>query len=158
MKSKYVYKICLFLALAATTALVGCGRKASIVPEQNIIWQDDKYETLWVEPQIVLADSLMTLIRSNRIDSILADQTTTARPGRPSIEIRIYEPFCNVSVDLTDSKFRLVHPMLVRNLTQGYYQLTINLDRFDRLAFGLGEYYLRADYCGQVHMTSVTIE
>lgn len=155
---RYTPKICLLLALMLFTALVGCGRKTSIVPEQKIIWQDNKYETLWVDPQIVLADSLMTLIRSDRIDSIRADQTTTARPGRPSIEIRIYEPFCNVSVDLTDSEFRLVHPMLVRNLTRGYYQLTVNLDRFDRLAFGLGDYYLRADYCGQTQMTSVTIE
>ncbi len=158
MRLRYTDKICLLLAISIMAGMVGCGKKASIVPEQKVVWQDHKYETLWVEPQIVLADSLMTLIRSDRIDSILADQTITARPGRPSIEIRIFEPACNVSVALTDSDYRLVHPMLVRNLTRGYYQLTINLDRFDRLAFGLGDYYLRADYCGQVQMTTVAVE
>ena len=158
MKLRYTYKISLLLAMSITALMVGCGKKGSIVPEQKVVWQDGKYETLWVEPQIILADSLITLIRSNRIDSILADQTVTARPGRPSIEIRILEPACNVSVALTDSDFRLVHPMLVRNLTRGYYQLTINLDRFDRLAFGLGDYYLRADFCGNVQMTTVAVE
>lgn len=158
MTLKHNHKICLLFTLVLVTVVVGCGRKASIVPEQKVVWQDDQYEILWVEPQIVLADSLITLIRSDRIDSIRADQTTTARPGRPSIEIRIEEPFCNVSIGLTDPDFRLVHPMLVRNLTQGYYQLTVNLDRLDRLAFGPGDYYLRADFCGQVQMTAVTIE
>jgi len=100
----------------------------------------------------------MTLIRSDRIDSIRADQTTTAHPGRPSIEIRIYEPSCNVSVGLTDADFRLVHPLLVRNLTRGYYQLTVNVDRFDRLAIAPGLYHLRADFCGQVQMTAVTVK
>jgi len=46
-------------------AITGCGRKARIADEQKVVWQDNKYETLWVEPQIVLADSLMTLIRSD---------------------------------------------------------------------------------------------
>lgn len=158
MRLRYADKICLSLAMTIVAIVIGCGKKGSIVPEQQIVWQDNRYEILWVEPQIVLADSLMTLIRSDRIDSIRADQTITSRPGRPSIEIRILEPACNVSVALIDSDFRLVHPMLVRNLTRGYYQLTINLDRFDRLAFGLGDYYLRADYCGHVQMTTVAVE
>ncbi len=155
---RYAYNICPLLTLVFFTAFAGCGRKASIVPEQQIVWQDDEYETLWVEPQIVLADSLMTLIRSDRIDSIRSDQTTTVHPGRPSIEIRVDEPFCNVSVGLTDAAFRLVHPLLVKNLTRGFYQLTVNVDRFDRPGLGRGTYYLRADYCGQVQMTTVTID
>ena len=158
MKLRNACKICLLLTLVLFTVLVGCGRKASLVPEQKVVWQDDKYETLWVEPQIILADSLMTLIRSDRIDSIRADQTATAHPGRPSIEIRVYEPFCNVSVGLTDVAFRLVHPLLVKNLGRGFYQLTVNIDRFDRPLLNRGTYYLRADYCGQVRMTAVTVD
>jgi len=158
MKLRSTCKICLLATLATATIMVGCGRKTSIVPEQKILWQDNKYETLWVEPQIVLADSLMTLIRSDRIDSIRADQTTTAHPGRPSIEIRIYETSCNVSVGLTDTDFRLVYPLLIRNLTRGYYQLTVNVDRFDRPLIVPGPYYLRAEYCGQVRMTAVTVK
>jgi hypothetical protein len=158
MKLRFDYKIRLLLTLLVITLLAGCGRKASIAPEQKVIWQDDLYETLWVEPQIILADSLMTLIRSNRIDSVLADQTITARPGRASIEIRIYESACNVSVGLRDSEFRLVRPLLVRYLTRGFYQLTVNMDRFDRLMLPPGEYNLRVDYCDQVQMTAVAVE
>ena len=157
MKSNSTYIICLIMFPSVLGFLGGCGRKAGIAPEHKVIWQDDKYETLWIDPQIVLADSLLTLIRSDRIDSILADQTSTTRPGRPSIEIRIYEPFCNVSVGLTDANYRLVHPLLVRNLNRGYYQLTVNVDRFDPPTLPEGQYYLRSEFCDRVQMAAVTI-
>jgi len=76
-------------------AITGCGRKARIADEQIVVWQDSPYETLWVEPQIVLADSLMTLIRSDRIDSVLADPAPSMPQPRTAIEIRIFQPSCN---------------------------------------------------------------
>ena len=158
MKLRYAYKICLLLALVLTTVLVGCGRKARITDEQRVIWQDSPYETLWVEPQIVLADSLMTLIRSDRIDSVLADPSPSMPQPRTAIEIRIFQPSCNVSVGLFDADIRLVRPLLVRNLTTGFYRLTVNVDRFQKPALPPGSYFLKTDYCGEVRMALVTVE
>ena len=158
MKLRYAYKICLLSALVLTTVLVGCGRKASLVPEQKVVWQDSPYETLWVEPQIVLADSLMTLIRSDRIDSVLADPSPSMPQPRTAIEIRIFQPSCNVSVGLFDADLRLVRPLLVRNLTTGFYRLTVNVDRFQKPALPPGSYFLKTDYCGEVQMALVTVE
>lgn len=158
MKLRYAYKICLLLALVLTTVLIGCGRKARMADEQKVIWQDSPYETLWVEPQIVLADSLMTLIRSDRIDSVLADPSPSMPQPQTAIEIRIFQPSCNVSVGLFDADLRLVRPLLVRNLTTGFYRLTVNVDRFQKPALPPGKYYLKTDYCGEVQMALVTVE
>lgn len=137
--------------------LAGCGRKARIADEKPVTWQESRYEILWVEPEIILADSLVTLIRSNRIDSVLAEAPTRT-PNRAAIEMRIYGPFCNVSVGLLDANQRLIRPILIRNMVRGYYRLTINLDRFREPALPPGEYFLKADYCGEIQMARLTIE
>jgi hypothetical protein len=137
--------------------LAGCGRKAQIAEESQVVWQESLYEILWVEPEIILADSLVTIIRSNRIDSVLAEAPTKT-PNRAAIELRIYGPFCNVSVGLLDASQRLIRPILIRNMVRGYYRLTVNLDRFRDPVLPPGEYFLKADYCGEVQMARLTIE
>jgi len=146
------------IAILFVFTFTGCGQKARIADEQIVVWQDSPYETLWVEPQIVLADSLMTLIRSDRIDSVLADPSPSMPQPRTAIEIRIFQPSCNVSVGLFDADLRLVRPLLVRNLTTGFYRLTVNVDRFQKPALPPGSYFLKTDYCGEVRMALVAVE
>ncbi len=138
-------------------ALTGCGRKARPGYEQEAVLQDSPYETLWVEPEIVLADSLVTLIRSDRIDSVLADPTARVSRRRSSIEIRIFGKSCNVAAGLYDSGFRLVHPLLLRHLSTGFYRLTLNVDRFRAPPLPPGTYYLKADFCGEIQLALVTV-
>jgi hypothetical protein len=52
------------LTLSAMITVVissGCGRKVEIRDERKVVMQDSRYETLWVEPQIVMSDSLFTV-------------------------------------------------------------------------------------------------
>lgn len=146
------------IVILFVVTFAGCGRKAQIVDERKVVWQDSPYETLWVEPQIVLADSLMTLIRSDRIDSVLADPADSKSQHRASIEIRVFEPWCNVSAGLFDTNRRLVRPLLVRNLSTGFYRLTVNVDRFQKPSLPPATYYLKADFCDEIQMAVVKVE
>ena len=112
----------------------------------------------WKSFLCVFKCSVRLLIRSDRIDSVLADPSPSMPQPRTAIEIRIFQPSCNVSVGLFDADLRLVRPLLVRNLTTGFYRLTVNVDRFQKPALPPGKYYLKTDYCGEVQMALVTVE
>lgn len=137
------------------TILTSCGRIGRIGEEQSDVYP---YETLWVDPRIVHSDTLLTLIRADRIDSILIDPAAKPSPRSASVEIRIYESACNVSVNLLDSGEKLLYPLLVRNLPQGFYRLTVEFGRFSSPPLLPGDYVLQADYCQQINRSGFSIE
>lgn len=137
-------------------AVFGCGKKGLIGEEKPTLVQPGIYETLWVEPQIVVADSLVTLIRSDRIDSAIVKPSDHGIATPSAVELRIYQATCNVSVDLLDTNLRLIRPLLLRDLSTGFYRLTLNADRFREPSLPPGRYFLRAEYCGRSEMMTFT--
>jgi hypothetical protein len=77
---------------------------------------------------------------------------------KASVEIRITEPYCNASIALVDASLQPVYPVLVRNLSAGFYRLTLNTEMFRRPELLPGTYFLRADYCDRLEMSLVTVE
>lgn len=141
------------IAIALIMSVVGCGRRVSISEEQPVLQERGAYEIFWVEPQIVVTDSLITLIRSDRIDSAKADPSELIAHRPAAIDLSIHQPACYVSIGMYDSNLRLLRPLLVRDLTAGYYRLTLQFDRFRDPSLPPGRYFLKADYCGKTEMS-----
>jgi hypothetical protein len=142
------------VVLGALAAASGCGGgKRLIVDEKPTLVQEGIYETLWVEPQIVITDSLITLIRADRIDSALIKPSERGIERRSAVEIRIPLASCNVAVDLLDANLRIIRPLLLQDLRSGFYRLTLNADRFREPSLPPGRYFIRAEYCGRSEMT-----
>ncbi len=136
------------LLLALATVLAGCGRYSGSVDEQSG-QPPVAIETVWVDPEIVFSDSLMTLFRSDRVDSVIVDQPESPAYRSPSVEVFVYEPVCNVAVSILDAELRLVHPLMIRTLEAGFYKLTVNPRQFRPLPLRPGQYFLHADHCGR---------
>ncbi|RKX26353.1 MAG: hypothetical protein DRP45_03745 [Candidatus Zixiibacteriota bacterium] len=133
----------MFLCLAVV--VTGCGRKGGPGAEQGTGLTSDKYQTIWVEPEVTVSDSLVTLIRAERIDSIEVRNIPAEVTPSASIEFVIEEPICNVSISLLDGNQMFLYPVMVRNLGFGYYRLTLNTSRLNSPRLPSGRYCLRAD-------------
>jgi hypothetical protein len=144
------------LFLTALLLLAGCGRKGKIGEESRLVSR--LYHTVWVDPQIQFADSLVTLIRAERIDS-LKIQPGEEVPVQPaSIEIPIVQPRCNVAVDLLDRNLRIIRPLMLRHLNAGYYRLTFNYDRLNAPALIPGDYFIRAQFCDSTRVSRFSVD
>ena len=147
----------ILILLGLILSLAGCGGWAPISKEEPVLQDRKLYEIFWVDPQIVFADTLMTLIRSERIDSSKIDpaELTANRPA--AIEVRVYQPSCNVAIGMYDSNLRLIRPLLVKNLSFGFYRLTLHHDRFREPSLPPGRYFLKGDYCGRTEMAMFSV-
>jgi len=142
--------------LPAFLLLSGCGRKAEVAEESRLV--SKLYHTVWVDPRIEFVDSLVTLIRADRIDSLKIEPGEEIPVQPASLEIPIFQPRCNVAVNLLDENLRLIHPLMVRHLAAGYYRLTFNFDRLNDPELPPGAYFLRAQYCDSNRVARFTID
>ncbi len=138
---------CSYLSAAL---VVGCGK----------YWTHDRsgveaqggghYEIAWIDPQIVISDSLFTLIKAQRIDSFFLDQPAyPTSAAAPSLVFRILYDECVTSVNLINSAGDVIRPLLVKRLGQAYYKLTIDLSHFNEATSTTLPLYLEANYCGE---------
>ena len=144
------------MLLCLVLSLSGCGRRVSIPEEKPVMQEVGLYEIFWVDPQIVVADSLITLIRSERIDSAMVEPSSMTMNRPAAVELRIMQPSCNAMVDLLDSELRLIRPLLMKKLGYGFYRATMNVDRFREPSLPPGRYFLRAEFCGRTEMAMFT--
>jgi hypothetical protein len=108
------------------------------------------YETIWVEPRIVRSDSLFTLIRADRIDSVRIDDAGAGIvPGAASVRIDIAGAACPVVVTVRDGQGYVVWRLLDEEMPTGHYKLSLNLGLIGETTLPAGNYYLRADFCGR---------
>lgn len=157
MKKPWIDIALVFVVVTTAVLVAGCGGKATIKSPDGRKYdlQEQRYETLWIEPQIVYSDSIITLIRSDRIDSAIVDPVEKASRPASSIEIRIVEPSCQVTVGLYNSDFQMVYPLLVRDLRTGFYRLNVNMDIFRQPPPVYETYLLKADFCGRTEIALV---
>lgn len=110
------------------------------------------YQIAWVDPEIILTDSLFTLIRSERIDSFLVTEPLDEEDRVSSIRFEIIQPDCPVIINIESSQFaRVVQPVLMKNLNPGYYKFTLHQDRYDPESLPPGTYILQLTHCTAAH-------
>jgi hypothetical protein len=147
----------LVILALVTLALASCGRKAGPAPERRSPFPTGLYETVWVNPQIVLSDSLITLIRAERIDSLPAQPSGLDEEKPPVLGFAFTEPTCDVTVNLVDSHMQLVYPLLLQNLPAGFYKVTLNPMAIRKPSLPSGVYFLRAEYCERIVTAPFTV-
>ncbi|UCC42998.1 MAG: hypothetical protein JSU65_07550 [Candidatus Zixiibacteriota bacterium] len=126
----------------------GCGWKSGRVHKMPEIPSPGGYEVTWAEPEVVVSDSLFTLIRSPRIDSFYVESLDPTSLSVPSLRFHIAEGACNVSVNLLDEFSRVEIPLLVRNLGPGFYKLTLHEGWYAENRTASTSCVLKADVCG----------
>lgn len=135
-------------ATLAVFALGGCGGPAMIY-DQPEAGSSGRWETAWIDPQILLTDSVFTLIRAEKVDSFYVGNTGKLPTSEsPSIEFRVTSSDCFTAVNLMDSHARVKLPVLARNLSPGYYKLTLDFHLLSAAEYPPGDYALKLDACG----------
>ncbi len=128
----------------------GCGRPPDLTRKQEA---PVYYEVAWVDPQIIIADSLFTLIRAARIDSFIVEEPVIVSVKEPAVSFRVTDENCPVTVNILDEKSARVRwPLLVKNLSTGFYKLTLDFSRTDYQTLPPGYYVLKVDNCGLPQM------
>lgn len=110
------------------------------------------YDYAWVDPQIVISDSLYTLIRADRIDSFVV--VSPVRSGGPTVVFEIGLQDCTVAINLHESGGAFLQPIMVENLPPGFYKLTLNPTLYDSKMLPGGKYTIRGDVCGRPVVSS----
>ncbi len=151
-------RLLLFLvgSLLAGVILQGCAITDPPIRTEEPV--DTKtWEKAWVDPQIVIADSLFTLIRSERIDSFVVDRTGYWAPElKSSVEFSIDRDSCFVNAIMKSSMHDLVVlPLLARTLGRGYYKLTPGPGILNRAEGAVGSYEIEVTACGKAAVASV---
>ena len=129
------------------TLILGCGG-AKLYDRPSPI-SGGYYEVAWIDPEIILTDTLYTLIRSDRIVSLYNDKPDPYKSLAPTISFRISSENCPTSINIFDSRSRLLIPLIVKNLRAGFYKMTFNADRLTDDLARSPSYLLKADFCGQ---------
>lgn len=120
--------------------------------KEPLVWQ-----TAWVDPRIVLSDTVLTLFQAGRIDSLQIEQSKAGKGTNGAVEFQIEELTCNVEINLLDSRSRLVRHLLSRTLLEGYYKLTLNPGVAKRLIIVPGQYQISVHYCRKAVTGAVTV-
>jgi len=130
--------------------LVGCSGRKQAPYNYPQLQEPVNYETVWVEPGIVISDSLFTLIRAERVDSILIDdQSGTYSPVTSSVEFSIGRVNCFTVINILNIAQEVVMPLVAQQLEPGHYRLSLNQPAVKRSGLPAGSYDLRCETCAR---------
>lgn len=144
--------------LTAIMLLASCGKGPGQYGHEHrkskepLVWQ-----TAWVDPRIVVSDTILTLVQAGRIDSLQIEESKAGQSLSGAVEFQIDAASCDVEVNLLDARFRLVRHLMSETLPSGYYKLTLNPGIAKRLAIVPGEYRLSIHYCRKAVVGPVTV-
>lgn len=138
----------LLLLAACLSLLFSCSRVAQrgeTTPQRAPSGGEGKWQTVWVDPQIIEAGKTFTVIRSDRLDSVMVEKNIDyTLKNTPSLTFRIETRACEARVELLDSRDKLITVLTTRRLEPGYYKISV-----DERTLQQGVYSVRALYCGQ---------
>lgn len=106
----------LFLLLLLANSCGPFGKKAG---EEGVHW-----DKVWIEPRVVSGGELYTLIRAEKIDSVLSDPSFPTSGTENSLEIVVKNPTCRLLLSLVaeDNSSRKLLDTVV---TAGYYKASV---------------------------------
>lgn len=146
----------LVIILLLLALLAGCSHRRDIGGELSGSVQP--LERVWVNPEIVFSDTLVTLIRAERMDSIIPDPGQKSAYEPPSVEVQIVRPNCELTVNLHDANGNVLYPLMFRKLNPGFYRLSFEPRRFHLTPLLPGIYFLKATSCTQRVQTRFVFE
>ena len=118
--------------------IISCVKRSAVYNQPEIA--EGIWEKAWVDPEIIMSDSLFTLIRSDRVDSFYVNNPLSAT-GIKSLEFTISDSICFVYVKLENDVQGTITPLLAHKFPAGFYKLTPTKKAGEILK-------LRADICG----------
>jgi hypothetical protein len=127
--------------------VIGCVKGPPPVYDQPAMPVAGRWETAWVDPRIIVTDSLYTLISAQRVDSFYNEKASPYEHNPPSVTFEITEPACAVIANVDDHRGTVILPILVKNLPPGFYKLTFHANLF-KPNRRMPNYFLTADVCG----------
>jgi hypothetical protein len=146
--------------LALVVALLSCGKTHHGPGTEGTRSTDrkegPKMEIVWVDPSIVESDQQMTLIRSERVDSVQMAAGEITTKAAPAISFQITQPGCMTTVGLLDAREKLLQLLLSRTLDPGYYKLTVHKPPPAAIPNVPFNYMLQARYCGQTKTIKIS--
>ncbi len=153
---RYVFGAVLALLIMVSA---GCVKRPAVIYDRPEASSTGYYEKAWIDPRIILSDSLYTLIRADRVDSFYVDEPLDSQQEvAPAIEFQVREESCFTTVSLLDDRSQMIRLLVARNLAKGFYKVTCNVSRLSPELSSVGVYYLRAEYCGFPVVERVTIQ
>lgn len=146
-----------FLLCGATLVVLlnlpGCFRQD---PSQQLPDESGHFELAWVEPKILLSDSLFTLIRAERLDSFfVAEAGYGTDRVATSLVFEIVDLGCFVRIGLFEPGGTMVYSFVAQKLPKGVYKFKFDRLRYAAPLLDAPYYYLTADYCGQIQRNKI---
>jgi hypothetical protein len=138
----------------------GCGksgtRTGQIESEISPQLEPPKFEVVWIDPSVVASDLYMTLIRSDRLDSIPPTPGEIITPAAPAISFDIIDQPCLTTVKMLDARGRVLQPLLMKTLAPGHYKLTVHKPPPAANPNIPYNYSLEAVFCGETKIERIT--
>ena len=149
MNSKKNY-ITSFYVSVLLLIIASCGTKQSLIynqPAQKM--EPGYYERAWVEPQVMYTDSLITIIKANRVDSFYVDKPAPRFiDNLTSLAFEVKEPNCFTSVLLLNNFGDILSVLVADELSEGHYKVTLNAAQISYMQLPAERFFLKIDFCG----------
>lgn len=142
-----------WLTFSAAVIISGCGkhgmREGHSGVETGPELEPPMFEVVWIDPLVVASDLNMTLIRSDRIDSIQPPPGEIITSAAPAISFDIDEQPCLATVKMLDARGKVLQLLLLKTLDPGHYKLTVHKPPPAANPNIPYHYSLEAVFCGQ---------
>ena len=137
---------CCFLVLLT----VSCTKKQTLNYNLPVMPSElGYYEKAWVDPQIKYTDSLITIIKSARVDSFYVDKIAPKfKDNLTSLAFEVKEPRCFTSVLLLDNFGNLISVLVADELSIGHYKVTLQSSQISYVQLPAERFFLKIDFCG----------
>ena len=136
-------------ALLLLSLVNSCGKKTIIYDQPELIAETGFYQKAWVDPQIVYSDTLITIIRANRVDSFYVDTPEKDfNENIVTVAFEIYTPTCFTSVLLLDASGNLISVLAADELPVGHYKVSLTKSKITYMQPGAKRFFLKTDFCG----------
>ncbi len=138
-----------FLVLTLLLFLSSCGKKQTMIYSQPELPGAVYYQKAWVEPKIILSDTLITLIKAERIDSFLVKTPSklTTRMDN-SIQFEVTQDSCYTYANLLNAKGQVIEVLMTEYLSKGFYKLNCDVGRINFENNKAGYFFIKGRYCG----------
>ena len=140
----------LFLFISGLLLIWGCTKPPQPVYDQPVISDTGYYEMAWVEPNIIFTDTLVTLIRAERLDSFYVNNPAPMNSPIVTLSFQVtYQP-CYTRVRLIDPNGEEALRLFEGTLGSGFYKFSCNRSKINQPGIQVRNLFLKADICGTV--------
>ena len=130
--------------------IASCGMKQTVRYDQPILRQEiGYYEKAWVDPVVTYTDSILTIIRANRVDSFYVDKPVPSFQDHiTTLAFEVTHPNCFTSVLLLDNDGYVLSVLVADELSQGHYKVSLQSSQISYVQEPAKRFFLKIDFCG----------